>query len=99
MLDLLETLASTWLTQISLGAGFAFTAVKCFAEKDWSKQTMFFAATNFASALVLFTILICIWVKPSMTGVIVTNNSIIVTWGIIYALHDNVSDLFKRTRK
>ena len=87
-------LATTWLTHISLGAGILAAVITAFFRKNWDKKTLFFQASNVASAIVLLTVLCCIWMKPTIVADAILGNTVVVTWGIIYALHDNFSDIF-----
>ena len=98
-INFLECAAANWLTHISLGVGILISLFKSQASQNWTKQVLFFNATNAASALVLFTVLVFLWAKPTLTGDIAVNNAVIVTWGIIYALHDNIADLLKLDKK
>ena len=95
-LGLVESLAANWATECSLGFAIIATIIRASIFKEWGKQSLFFNTSNVASAVILFTVLISLWFKPSIISDIVVDNAVIVTWGIIYALHDNINDFFKR---
>ena len=97
MITILESLATSWATEYSLVIAVVATLIRSAIFKEWGKRELFFNASSVASAVILFTVLVCIWFKPSIVGGLVIDNAVILTWGIIYALHDNINDFFKKT--
>jgi len=88
--------AYSWLTYATIGSGIFATILHGLIKKQWSKENLFFVASNAASAFILLVILIGIYVKPEMAIGAINNNRFVVTLALIYALWDNIADIFKR---
>ena len=88
--------AYSWLTYATISIGIIATLIHGKITGQWSKENLFFVASNAASAFILMIILIGIYIKPEMAIGAINNNRFVVTLGLIYALWDNIADIFKR---
>ena len=87
-----------WLVEslpvVSIGAGVLGAFLKGVFTDELSRHDLFRNATNLSAIIVLVPLLSSIWFYPDYAKRIIVEHRFVVTWGVIFALYDNVTGFF-----